>query len=146
MRPSASNEAVSMPVLVDYACPACSGRVEAWVPTPAPPVGTCPACGSQSRRVWSPVGLSSGSGTAEPAVTSTHPVRPLCATNPDVPGLCHMSPSAGRAWVARARGDGRALDRELARQERAAAITAPTVSDVLSHTHGHADAGTLRHP
>jgi len=136
-----------MPVLVDYVCTACSGRVEAWVSTPAPPFETCPACGSRSRRVWSPVGLSSGSTAAEPrAVIAAHTVRPLCATNPDVPGLCHMSPSAGRAWVARARGDGRALDREIERQEKAAAIKAPTVSDVLSHTHGHSDAGTGTHP
>jgi hypothetical protein len=48
-----------------------------------------------------------------------------------------MSPSAGRAWVARARRDNRALDRELERQERAAAVQQATLNDVVAHTHLH---------
>ncbi|MBN9110703.1 MAG: hypothetical protein J0I34_18230 [Pseudonocardia sp.] len=46
-----------------------------------------------------------------------------------------MTPEAGRAWVARARGDNRTLDRELAAQEAAAAVRAPKLEDVLSHNH-----------
>jgi hypothetical protein len=52
-----------------------------------------------------------------------------------------MEPSAARAWAARARGDTRALDQELARQEHALA-TAPDehVSPVHQHHH-HEPAG-----
>jgi hypothetical protein len=48
-----------------------------------------------------------------------------------------MSPSAGRAWLARARNDNRALDRELERQERAAAVRPPVLADAVAHDHGH---------
>jgi hypothetical protein len=48
-----------------------------------------------------------------------------------------MSEDAGRVWVARARKDNRALDRELARQEASAAVAIPTMHDVVSHTHSH---------
>jgi hypothetical protein len=63
-----------------------------------------------------------------------------------VPGLCHMTPSAARVWVARARRDGRALDRELAYQESAArdgrldASAAPVGHDHSSGHHGHGKA------
>jgi hypothetical protein len=53
-----------------------------------------------------------------------------------------MSPSAGRAWLARARNDNRALDRELERQARAAAVRPPTLADAVAHDHGHGHTGS----
>jgi hypothetical protein len=157
-------------ILVDYRCTACGGRHEAFVASPAPALRTC-ACGGEARRLFSPVGMISGrgSGAGDPggrgaggadATTAPAPgtaaaasaarrarqekaeFASLCAQNPDVPGLCHMSPSAGRAWVARARGDGRALDAELTRQQAAAAISPPTMADAISHEHTHTPALT----
>jgi putative FmdB family regulatory protein len=134
-----------MPILVDYACPACRGRTEQWADNPVPSHATCPACGAQARRAWSPVGLASGPDTGrsrpEPVVgtAGAGPRRsapPLCARNPDVPGLCHLSPAAARTWIARARQDNRALEREISRQEAAAAVRPPTLDDLVSHAHG----------
>src|ERR1700730_7632663 len=134
-----------MAILVDYACPACRGRSEQWADNPVPSQATCPACGAQARRARSPVGLAGGSETGkrgpEPVpctswVAPDESARPLCARNPDVPGLCHLSPAAARTWVARARKDNRALEREIARQEAAAAVRHPTPGDLVSHTHG----------
>jgi hypothetical protein len=49
-----------------------------------------------------------------------------------------MSPAAARGWIARARGDGRGLDRELERQEKAVAAGDPAMSaPPLNHDHGH---------
>jgi hypothetical protein len=137
-----------MSILVDYRCDQCLGRTEAWVPSPVPATWPCPACGAAAKRAWSPVGLLRGpaglssstgpAGRAEaPPLAESRAAEPLCARNPDVPGLCHMSPSAGRAWLARARNDNRALDRELERQERAAAVRAPVLADAVAHDHGH---------
>lgn len=159
-----------MAVLVDYACTTCEGRTEARVPTPPPAVHRCPACGGEARRVWAPVGLLRGPGgtggttasTTGPAAGGRRPGTgpagapgtgpagaPLCVANPDVPGLCHMTPSAGRAWVARARGDTRSLERELARQEAAAKVAPPTLGSVVSHHHhshhSHHDGGGGHH-
>jgi putative FmdB family regulatory protein len=134
-----------MAILVDYACPACRGRSEQWADNPVPSHAACPACGAQARRAWSPVGLASSSQTGKSGpepVTGTSGIapneirRPLCVRNPDVPGLCHLSPAAARTWVARARKDNRALEREIARQEAAAAVRPPTLGDLVSHTHG----------
>lgn len=123
-----------MPILVDYVCRTCSGRFEDWTATPAPATRRCPACGAQARRAWSPVGLSRGA--AAPAERPVRRPEPsLCTQNPDVLGLCHMTPDAGRAWVARVRKDNRALERELARQEAAAAVRPPRLEDVVSHSH-----------
>ncbi len=128
-----------MAILVDYRCTGCGRRHEHFVQNPAPEQLACPGCGSAARRLFSPVGMISQRGDARapgprpgaPAET----MASLCAQNPDVPGLCHMSPSAGRAWVARARSDHRALDAELARQQSAAEITPPTIADAISHVH-----------
>jgi hypothetical protein len=134
-----------MAILVDYTCPACRGRSEQWADNPVPSHAACPACGAQARRAWSPVGLASSSQTGKSGpepVTGTSGIapneirRPLCVRNPDVPGLCHLSPAAARTWVARARKDNRALEREIARQEAAAAVRPPTLGDLVSHTHG----------
>lgn len=130
-----------MAILVDYVCRGCDGRVEAWVASPPPAVGTCPACGAESRRGWAPIGTLTSRPRTEAAGPSARSggrrAAPLCASNPDVPGLCHMSPAAGRTWVARARRDNRSLERELARQEKAAAVVPPTLADITAHDHGH---------
>jgi hypothetical protein len=125
-----------MAILVDYVCSTCRGRSESWVASPPPATGSCPACGAVSRRAWAAVGVVSGAAAPTPR-PARRPADPLCVRNPDVPGLCHLSESAGRAWVARARGDNRALDRELERQEKAAAVTPPSLADVVAHDHGH---------
>jgi hypothetical protein len=125
-------------VLVDYVCPTCAGRFEQWITTPAPATGTCPACGGVARRAWSPIGLTrGGSPTPAPAPDRSRDTAALCARNPDVPGLCHMSPDAARGWIARARKDNRTLEGELAKQEAAAAIRPPRLEDVVSHSHSH---------
>lgn len=126
-----------MPVLVDYRCPDCQRIREVRTPSPPPSSQICPQCGGEAARVWSPFGI--GHSVLPPDRSPPAPRRsaPLCATNPDVPGLCHMTPTAGRAWLARARKDGRALDRELEHQERAARTSPPATTDVVSHSHSH---------
>lgn len=127
-----------MPVLVDYVCRTCCGRSEAWVVSPPPVTRVCPACGAVAQRAWASIGtLSSRSAAPAGRQRRSGGADPLCVRNPDVPGLCHMSPSAGRVWVARARRDNRALDRELANQEAAAKVAIPTLADVVMHEHGH---------
>jgi hypothetical protein len=46
-----------------------------------------------------------------------------------------MSENAGRMWVAKATRNSRAVDREQERQEKAAAIKAPTLADAITHSH-----------
>jgi hypothetical protein len=46
-----------------------------------------------------------------------------------------MSESAGRVWVAKYLGDGRAVEREQERQEKSARDKAPTIKDVTAHEH-----------
>lgn len=126
-----------MAIIVDYRCTVCGLLREAFVDSPAPPRRPCVDCGGESVRRWSPVGIISRRQDKLPVVSQAKKFESLCAANPDVPGLCHMSPSAGRAWVARYRRDNRALDAELARQETAAAISPPTMADAITHTHSH---------
>jgi len=59
----------------------------------------------------------------------------MCQQYPQIPGLCHMSESAQRMWVAKATRNSRAIDREQERQEKAAAISPPKLADVLTHQH-----------
>lgn len=130
-----------MAIIVDYLCPDCGSRAEAFVVHPVPSSRACDSCGGESRRRWSPVGIVSRAPDTPPAPARPAPTRParsLCADNPDVPGLCHMSPTAGRTWVARYRGDHRALDAELEKQQKAAAVSPPTMADAISHEHSHA--------
>jgi hypothetical protein len=126
-----------MSIIVDYRCGDCGVLGEVYVTSPVPSQRVCEFCGGESRRRWSPVGMISRGPDNPPQSPSAGSMRTLCADNPDVPGLCHMSPSAGRAWVARYRGDNRALDAELGRQEKAAAASTPTMADAISHEHTH---------
>lgn len=122
-------------ILVDYRCDGCDGVSEHFVRTPAPATVNCPACRTPARRRFAPVGLSGRA--APPAEHSYAPPGPaLCRTNPDVPGLCHMTPEAGRAWIARARRDNRRLERELERQERSLQESDGKPADPVTHDHG----------
>lgn len=125
-----------MAVLVDYECGTCGVRAEHWAPSPPPTHLPCPTCNGQSRRAWAAIGLS---GTPAPAPTAVPAKggrgRSICSDYPQVPGLCHMSESAGRMWVAKYLKDGRSIDREQERQEKQAAVAAPTLDDVITHQH-----------
>jgi hypothetical protein len=123
-----------MAILVDYTCGSCGTRREIWAPSPPPAIAVCVDCGAESRRAWAPVGLS---GAPAPGETPSPPSvrRSLCSAYPQVPGLCHMSESAGRMAVAKYLGDSRRIDREQERQEKAAAVKAPVLSDAISHHH-----------
>lgn len=126
-----------MSVLVDFACTGCGGLEEVWVALPAPAVRSCPACGAASRRRFGGALLKgSASSGSTPSAGADSGQAPLCQTNPGVPGLCHMVPSAARSWVARARGDNRSLERELASQESLVAGRGPaTQVSPVSHDH-----------
>ena len=130
-----------MAIIVDYRCAEC-GVHEAFVEVPAPPQRDCAKCGGISQRRWSSVGIISRSPEPTPSAAPQKSGASLCAMNPDVPGLCHMSETAGRAWIARYRGDNRALDAEFTRQEKAAAFKTPTMDDAITHNHRH---GTSAH-
>lgn len=105
-----------MGVPVDYRCEHCGGTSEQRVESPPPQTVRCPACGSSARRRFSVFGVR-----RPPPAVADRPAPPAlapCMRHPDVPALCHLSPSVARAWVARARNDGRSLERELAAQEQ----------------------------
>lgn len=123
-----------MAILVDYRCTGCGARTEHWQTSPPVPSLACASCGAESRRIFSAVGLT-GSATAPAPTAPTRSRGKLCAQYPQVPGLCHMSESAGRMWVAKYFKDGRAIDREQELQEKAAALKAPTLDDAISHHH-----------
>jgi hypothetical protein len=101
-----------MRVLADYACPACGQRTEHWVERPIPTTRACPACDGPARRRFTLAALGS-------SATEGHDTRQTGHEHAAVPGGCVLSPTAARALSARARGDNRALDRELAHQESA---------------------------
>lgn len=135
-----------MAILVDYRCTSCGHRGEHWQQSPPAPSVACGECGAESRRLFAAVGLSGSLSATAPSPAAgdgTQPTgapaglrrRSLCSTYPQVPGLCHMSESAGRMWVAKYLKNGRAIDREQERQEKAAAVTAPTMADAISHEH-----------
>jgi hypothetical protein len=42
-------------------------------------------------------------------------------------------------WVAKYLKDGRAIDREQERQEKSAAVAAPTMADAITHHHAPAE-------
>lgn len=124
-----------MAILVDYRCSGCGHLEERWAPTPPPVSVCCSSCGDDSRRAWAPIGLS---GTTAPSLSEppSAPAGPSLASRyPQLPGLCHMSESAGQMWVAKAKGDNRAVEAELAKQEKRATVKAPTMQDVVAHPH-----------
>lgn len=123
-------------ILVDYRCPSCGVRVERGVASPPPAELPCPACGGPARRVFSAPNLL-GRASGPVSLTPKRPEQPLCRRNPWVPGLCHVEPSAARAYVARARGDNRTLEREIERQERAFREAPEALRDPLGSHHGH---------
>jgi hypothetical protein len=107
-----------MRVIVDYRCDGCALRTEILVSRPIPGSASCPACGGPARRLFGIGGLRTGAGPVRPGL------RPAAADYAAaqfaaVPGACHLPPTAARRLVARAVGDKRAEDREIARQERA---------------------------
>ncbi len=125
-----------MAILVDYECRGCGSRIERWTPSPPPGSVSCPACGAESRRLFAAVGLSGTRPPSETAPASTTRTGPtMCQQYPQIPGLCHMSESAQRMWVAKATKNSRAVDREQERQEKAAAVRAPSITDVITHQH-----------
>lgn len=129
-----------MSVAVDYRCGRCGGRHERRVASPPPAVMPCPACGAGARRVWSPLGVVGRAGEAgSPHSPSPGGAGPsACLTYRDVPALCHLDPTVAAGWIARARGDTRALERELARQEASvAAGMAPADVAGAAHDHPH---------
>jgi hypothetical protein len=137
-----------MAVLVDYRCRSCGSREEHWAPSPPPPSVRCGGCGAESHRTWAPIGLSgvAGASPATPAPRAGGPRRSICAQYPQVPGLCHMSESAGRMWVAKYRRDGRAADHESERQEKQAALRPPTMADAITQHHHSGPSSTTGAP
>jgi hypothetical protein len=143
-----------MSVLVDYSCTGCGGLHETWVSQPVPAERQCPLCGASSKRRFGGALLRGVPGPAPTPAPAAGPA--MCQRYPTVPGLCHMTPSAARGWIARAQGDGRALDRELARQEtavaegRAESLVPPVAHDhgpgsSHSHSHGHGHGSSHGH-
>lgn len=130
-----------MAILVDYTCRSCGGRSERWIASPPPETVQCAACLSDARRVFAFAGL------AEQSVAPHHGTRhdrqeseggdslpsDFVVKNSDVPGICHLGPSAARRWVAMARQDRRAEEAEIAYQEKAIADGTLTTSDAFVH-------------
>ncbi len=129
-------------MFVDYRCDRCGGVMEQRLPSPPPPTLACVACGGAARRLFSaPAVVRGGPPTGTTAPSSP---TPACLMHRGVPALCHLDPSVAPAWIARAKGDNRTLERELARQERLEASGtddqhAPGHSPVArTHSHDHA--------
>lgn len=121
-----------MPVLVDYRCTGCGAVAGHWAPSPPEPGATCPACGGTARRVF---GFGVGGRASAPAVPDLRSAgTAACRGNPDVPLLCHIDPAAAPGWIARYRGDNRALDAHAERIEK----TPPAASAPGTHAHSHA--------
>ncbi len=106
-----------MHLLVEYACTRCNARADHWVTRPVPAEQDCRTCGTPARRRFGAALLT----TASPAEQRQPPASAPdpCQANADIPGACCLSPTAARSLAARARGDNRALDRELSYQEAA---------------------------
>ena len=125
-----------MRIVNDFKCPSCGTVEEHWTERPAPADIPCSACGSRAQRLIASPRLNGRASEPAPvAATSKRSASPLCTQYPMLPGLCHMSPEAGRMWVAKNLGDSRAVDREQERQERRAAVTPYTTEDAVTHHH-----------
>ena len=125
-----------MAVAVDYRCPGCGAVTALRLPSPPPAAAPCGACGAEARRLY---GFSLGGRAAAPATTPPAPASsaPPCRGNADVPLLCHVDPSAAPGWIARYRGDNRALDKHLERIDSNPKPSAPASSHGHSHRHSH---------
>lgn len=134
-----------MTVRVDYCCKRCGQLEEFALPTPSA-TRTCSACGGTAKRRWTTFGIGraqtgdaalAGPGASAPGTArSRKPGPDLCRSNPGVPGLCLLSESAGRALVARTKGDGRSLEREQQRQTEMLATTGSHEAVMSDHGHG----------
>jgi putative FmdB family regulatory protein len=121
-------------LLFDYRCSGCRADVELFMDTPAPPTTECPRCEGQARRRYTSRGLAlSGEGlrAVAPAAGGID-----CRDNPDVPGLCHVAPSARRRLIARHRGDTDTYEAETRRQTREFEAKGPAPLETVI-THGH---------
>lgn len=122
-----------MNILNDYRCVECGTVQEQWTERPAPPALACSRCGAEARRQFSAIRLGGRAQAPKAAPATAKPS--MCSRYPMIPGLCHMSEDAGRMWVARYRGDNRAIDREAERQEIRAKEKPFTMEDAITHTH-----------
>lgn len=124
-----------MPVLVDYRCPDCGTLTECWVTHPPPASTGCARCGRQARRRFGGA-LLTGRDGSDRSVVAGSGTAPSggCAHDSGVPGTCTLVPTAARMLSARARGDHRAEDREIAHQERAIAAGTLDPSGPLTTT------------
>lgn len=125
-------------IVVDYRCGNCGHRAERWVSTPPPSHVAC-HCGGPARRLFSGANLLGLAPDPDSVTKSARNEPPACRTNPMIPGLCHITPGAAKAFVARATGDNRTLDREIERQERALRDDPGGIVDPIF---GHAGAST----
>jgi predicted nucleic acid-binding Zn ribbon protein len=124
-----------MAILNDYRCTSCAEVAEQWTHNPPPQEVPCVACGAPARRLWAAIRLAgSGHSDGRPAKISS-PSPSLCTQYPQVPGLCHMSQSAGRMMVAKFTGDHQGVEKELSRQESHARNSPPTMDDAITHQH-----------
>ncbi|MFH5823177.1 hypothetical protein [Georgenia sp. AZ-5] len=121
-------------MLFDYRCTACTWEGEVYAETPAPLSQQCPACGDEARRRYTTAGLArSGRSLAAiaPAGGSID-----CRDNADVPGLCHVAPSARRGLIAYHRGDVETYQAEKKRQTREFEQNGPPpAANVFAHGH-----------
>jgi putative FmdB family regulatory protein len=129
-----------MDILNDYRCQSCGEMAEHWTPRPAPSLMTCHFCGGDARKLFAAPRL--GGKAQAPKATSSNPRPSMCSQYPMVPGLCHMSEDAGRMWVAKYKGDNRAVEREIAYQETKVKERPFTTEDAISHSH-HPGGSTL---
>jgi putative FmdB family regulatory protein len=135
-----------MAVLVDYRCRDCGVRTEYWVSCPAPDEATCARCGRQARRQF---GAALLTGASEPTGREPRAAGAGgCGHAPDIPGVCSLTPTAARMLTARARGDNRALEREIAYQESAinAGTLDPTASVLTTFAGGPVASGPAPRP
>ncbi len=105
-----------MPILVEYRCPDCDWRTELWAGHPLPALAECARCAHPARRQFGGALLTR---SAAPAPTPDVTDGGRCGHGAGVPATCTLIPTAARMLSARARGDNRALDREIAHQESA---------------------------
>ncbi|MBW0106083.1 hypothetical protein [Pseudonocardia sp. KRD291] len=85
---------------------------------PLPPTTDCARCTGTARRRFGGALLTRSPAPDAGARTTQAPAGG-CGHGAGVPGTCTLMPTAARMLSARARGDNRALDREIAHQESA---------------------------